>query len=269
MNRRDSKYFFHIKGLLVPKGCDNDLVQRSIDLYIEAVPQLCASLENTFRNQRYDMFVMNMEMAHRLLRSIYARALEGEARVILRGFEYERQAQVQDKIRPFIAALAELAEEIKREQDPANYDSSSKPAWVENSAPQEPDVIVENEPEPRVILTVDDRPEILSGICNMLKDRYKVYGVTSGEAALRFLDNKKADLILLDIDMPGMDGFEFSASIRTCAKHANTPIIFLTGSSSREHVVNAMCAGGNDYIVKPAKRALLLAKIEGCLDGVG
>ena len=115
--------------------------------------------------------------------------------------------------------------------------------------------------EQKIILAVDDRPEILAGIISALKERYKVFGVTNGGAALKFLQNKKPDLFILDIDMPGMNGYDLSTSIRRNENHASTPIIFLTGNSSRGHVMKAIQAGGNDFIVKPAAHDVLLTKI--------
>jgi len=114
---------------------------------------------------------------------------------------------------------------------------------------------------PKVILAVDDRPEMLSAVSAALKGRYKVFGVTNGDAALKFLQNKKPDLFILDIDMPRMNGYELSILIRRNKNHASTPIIFLTGNSSRGHVMKALQAGGNDFLVKPVGNDALLKKV--------
>ncbi|MCL2052456.1 MAG: response regulator [Lachnospiraceae bacterium] len=115
--------------------------------------------------------------------------------------------------------------------------------------------------EMKVILAVDDMPEMLASVKYALSDKYQVSGVTSGAAALKFLQNKKPDLFILDIDMPIMDGCQLADEIRKIKDHAETPIIFLTGNSSREDVLRAMRAGGNDFIVKPANPNTLLAKV--------
>ena len=117
------------------------------------------------------------------------------------------------------------------------------------------------ESSPKTVLAVDDRPEILTNISHILKGHYKVFGVTSGPAALRLLETRAPDLFILDIDMPGMNGFELALAIRANARHARAPIIFLTGNSSRDHVLGALQAGGNDFIVKPARSDTLLAKV--------
>jgi len=113
----------------------------------------------------------------------------------------------------------------------------------------------------KMILAVDDMPEILMQVNQVLGEKYKVIGVTGGAAALKFLQDKKPDLFIFDIDMPGMDGCELARTVRRMEKHNLTPIIFLTGNSSREHVLNAMKAGGNDFIVKPADSYTLMTKV--------
>ena len=115
--------------------------------------------------------------------------------------------------------------------------------------------------EMKSILAVDDRPEMLASITAALMGRFKVFGVTSGIIALSFIQKHTPDLFILDIDMPGMDGYTLSKTLRNSEKHLSTPIIFLTSHSSREHVIKAMKAGGNDFIVKPANHTYLLTKV--------
>lgn len=110
------------------------------------------------------------------------------------------------------------------------------------------------------ILAVDDRPEILSFVSNALKMHYKVLGAPNGNIALKVMAAQKPDLFILDIDMPGMDGYELARKIRATDDHKDTPIIFLTGNSSRERVLEAINAGVNDFIIKPTSHKNLLAK---------
>ncbi|MCL2215554.1 MAG: response regulator [Defluviitaleaceae bacterium] len=116
------------------------------------------------------------------------------------------------------------------------------------------------------ILAVDDMPEILSFVNNALKSHYKVIAVPSGKAALKVMETQKPDLFILDIDMPEMDGFELAVRIRQMPEHAKTPLIFLTGNSSREYINNATMVGGNEFIVKPASHEYLLTKVGGFLN---
>jgi len=111
------------------------------------------------------------------------------------------------------------------------------------------------------VLAVDDMPESLSFISNVLKNHFKVFRVTNGKTALKVLKTQKIDLIILDVDMPEMNGYEVAALIRSIPEHAKTPIIFLSGNTTREHVLKAKQAGGCDYIIKPATYEILLSSV--------
>jgi len=117
----------------------------------------------------------------------------------------------------------------------------------------------------KTVLAVDDMPEILSFVNNALKSHYKVIAVPGGQAALKVMETQSPSLFLLDIDMPGMDGFELAVRLRQIEGHQKTPLVFLTGNSSREHINNAMQVGGDDFIVKPVTHEYLLTKVGGFL----
>ncbi|MCL2034858.1 MAG: response regulator [Oscillospiraceae bacterium] len=110
----------------------------------------------------------------------------------------------------------------------------------------------------KIILAVDDMPEMLSFVNNTLKNHYKVIAVPGGEAALTVLRTQKPDLFILDIDMPDMNGYELAQIIRGSDNHAKTPLVFLTGNSTREHITKAMAVGCDDFIVKPTSHERLL-----------
>jgi DNA-binding response OmpR family regulator len=84
--------------------------------------------------------------------------------------------------------------------------------------------------------------------------------VPSGKAALKVLETQKPDLFILDIDMPEIDGFELAKTIRSKTDFKQTPLIFLTGNSSRERITMAMSIGCDDFIVKPTTYEYLLTK---------
>ena len=69
--------------------------------------------------------------------------------------------------------------------------------------------------------------------------------------ALKLLAKHEFDLIFLDVEMPGMDGFELCAQIRGLALHTGTPVIFLTGHSSSENRMHSSMSGGNEFVGKP------------------
>ncbi|MCR5521734.1 MAG: diguanylate cyclase [Lachnospiraceae bacterium] len=116
------------------------------------------------------------------------------------------------------------------------------------------------------ILLVDDNNVSLSLAKNMLGDKYEIYAVISGEQAIRFLEKKDADLILLDINMPDMSGFETLKRIREMPEHINIPIIFLTSDADPETERKCFEMGAFDYIVKPFQKITLCSRVARTLD---
>jgi len=101
------------------------------------------------------------------------------------------------------------------------------------------------------ILIVDDNKLNLTAAKNVLSDIYKVTLVIKGEQALSFLSKNTCDLILLDINMPDMDGFEVLEKLRENEKFREIPVIFLTADNDAETETKCFRAGAVDYIVKP------------------
>ena len=112
------------------------------------------------------------------------------------------------------------------------------------------------------ILVVDDDPQQLMHIKDLLKEFYDVSVVKSGEDCFRFLDKKGADLILLDYLMPEMDGPAVLNGLRSLEDTANIPVIFLTGMTEKTAVIKTLTElKPQGYIVKPSKKSELVAKI--------
>ncbi len=116
-------------------------------------------------------------------------------------------------------------------------------------------------PEKYRVLAVDDAEPNLVLLRHVLEtEGFKVEFCRSGEEALNKIDDIKPDLILLDINMPGMNGFEVSKSIQN-SSHANIPVIFLSGANEIESMVGAFESGGVDFINKPFAKEEVLARI--------
>lgn len=118
------------------------------------------------------------------------------------------------------------------------------------------------------ILVVDDAAIILLRITEALGDYYDVVTVNSGTRALKYLETNKPDLILLDIQMPSMDGFEALRKIRAMEGRADIPVIMLTGVESKRYVVEGVKLGICDYILKPFTTKDLLERIQRVLSPV-
>jgi two-component system sensor histidine kinase/response regulator len=112
------------------------------------------------------------------------------------------------------------------------------------------------------VLVVDDTPENLRLLATLLGGRdFDVRPVTNGADALRVAAHDPPDLILLDVTMPGMDGFEVCRQLRARPESRETPVIFLTALTDVGDKVKGFAAGGNDYITKPFQLEEVVARV--------
>ena len=116
------------------------------------------------------------------------------------------------------------------------------------------------------ILIVDDNKSNLAAARLVLCDTYKVTAVTMGVQALKYLENNTCDLILLDINMPEMDGFEVMEKIRSSEKNSSIPIIFLTADNDAGTENRCLEAGAQDFIAKPFVASVMRARISRILE---
>lgn len=113
-----------------------------------------------------------------------------------------------------------------------------------------------------LIMVVDDHPVVVRQLEAMLTAAgYQVIGADSGQRALELLDTLLPDLILLDIDMPGLSGLEVCRIIKENPRTTDIPIIFVTVSDDKNDIVAGFAAGAQDYIVKPSTKEELLARV--------
>ncbi len=118
-------------------------------------------------------------------------------------------------------------------------------------------------PEYAEILIVDDIPEHIAFAGNLLREEgYRVYAVTSGISALKFLENHRPDLIMLDIKMEEMDGLTVCRHIKENPDINDIPVIFLTAETKTEAIKQGFALGGCDYVVKPFLREEFLARVK-------
>lgn len=113
------------------------------------------------------------------------------------------------------------------------------------------------------ILVVDDTPDNLMLITNLLKDRYRVKVANNGEKALRILqEDPLPDLILLDIMMPGLSGHQVAKQLKQDKRTFDIPIIFLTALAATDDEIYGLELGAADYITKPISPPRVLARVE-------
>ena len=112
------------------------------------------------------------------------------------------------------------------------------------------------------VLVVDDSLESLSFVTDALEETgFTVLVAVDGSSALRAADEATPDIILMDAVMPGMDGFETCRRLKRNARVSAVPVIFMTGLSETEHIVQGFAAGGVDYVTKPIVPEELIARL--------
>jgi signal transduction histidine kinase len=116
--------------------------------------------------------------------------------------------------------------------------------------------------ERKKIIAVDDNPENLNLLKNTLKDIYIVYPVPSAAEMFELLEHIQPELILLDVEMPGMNGYEAARKLKEHNKHNEIPIIFLTSMNDPKSEIEGLSLGAVDYIHKPIVIPLLLQRLK-------
>lgn len=146
---------------------------------------------------------------------------------------------------------AEVLKLLEGKREPESFDAEDPIAAamklldrMEISVPTEP-------PARKHILVVDDDSSVLKLIKSHLSGQYDVATAISGKVAMKFLETKRTDLILLDYEMPGENGVEILNKIRDNEKLKELPVVFLTGVSEREKIKEVLALKPQGYLLKP------------------
>lgn len=117
------------------------------------------------------------------------------------------------------------------------------------------------------VLVVDDEPNVLRSLVQYLTiEEFEVETASNGVEALEKVDSFNPELILLDVMMPGMDGFEVLDRVKALPGHANTPVIMLTAKDQSSDVLKGYQSGATSYLVKPFNLDELVETINQTLD---
>jgi len=111
------------------------------------------------------------------------------------------------------------------------------------------------------VLVVDDEPLNVAVLSELLNPQYRVLGARSGQVALQLLDSELPDLILLDVMMPGMDGHAVLREVQRQPHTRAVPVIFVTALGAEVDEERGLQLGAVDYVVKPIKPAVMLARV--------
>jgi putative two-component system response regulator len=126
-----------------------------------------------------------------------------------------------------------------------------------------------NEDVKKIVLAIDDMPMNLATIRTILQNDFDIRLAKSAKTALVMLNTVKADIILLDIEMPEMSGFEFLECLRNNTERSELrqiPVVFVTAHETPEFTAKAAASGAEDYVVKPIIPGILLDKVNAVLE---
>jgi len=117
----------------------------------------------------------------------------------------------------------------------------------------------------KTVLAIDDNATQLQEFKSFLVPQYDLRVVKSASEAIGFLNKNKSDIILLDIEMPNVSGFEFLADIRKIPSYLEVPIIIVSGNSGQDFLEQARNSSATDVLIKPVQREVLTETIEKAL----
>jgi two-component system, OmpR family, response regulator RpaA len=116
------------------------------------------------------------------------------------------------------------------------------------------------------IMAVDDEPDVLNTVGRVLeRDNFEIQLCTNGHEALRLLEKRTPNLLILDIVMPEIDGITLCKQLRDDVRFIALPILFLTARGTTDDIVSGLDAGADDYVVKPFEVAELRARVHALL----
>lgn len=113
----------------------------------------------------------------------------------------------------------------------------------------------------KMIVAVDDSGIVLKRLTKVFGEDYDFHAFSVGKRALQFLKDRTPDLVILDIDMPEINGYEMLKTMKEQEHLQNVPVIFLTSNGDRNSVIKAAAGGADDYVVKPIDEEILLDKV--------
>ena len=223
------------------------LLNSFADDFSEQEDKIKAAIET----KDYDTLKKQISAFQKTLENIYADELAQECLKHINKFDSETPEKLEAFISYFLSSLSMLSIDIQMAEQ-NNGIKAAEPAANTGKTEQ---AASENK-----ILAVDDTPFFLTVLKTTLQNtKYKLICVTNGKDALKYLEKNNPNLFLLDIEMPGMDGYELAVKIKENGHKA--PIIFLTGNAKRDSVTRAMQSGAVDFVIKPINKDLLLTKI--------
>jgi len=246
----EKKHLSHVSELNFAEKIDNlnedDFLAFScrLDLFIDEISNRSARIKKALEYRRMSEYKQGLSEVCDILFDIHADRLAAKARTRIGEIFEESLEDAENFTEQFLLDVSSLSIEIQMAAY-KNGDASSKKKKSSANA---------------VILAVDNAHMFLNTLTRLLANTsYELHCVSSGQEALEFLKTKKPDVILLDIEMPEMNGYELARNIRETGTKA--PVIFITAYSDREYIDKAIASGAAGLLMKPLRINQLLTMI--------
>lgn len=189
-------------------------------------------------------------------------SVTGMREVILHYMEEKKQKELEEQQKT--QKKEEESETLAKEQSESETEAKKESVYIgdEEDETAASAVHTDHKGEKKTILVVDDDVRMIRAIKRVLDEEYHVASAVNGVVALRYLESKKADLVLLDYEMPQMGGPEVLQEIRNNEELASLPVVFLTGASEKDKIIKALGLRPQGYLLKPIEKDVLLEKIQ-------
>ena len=228
---------------------------RKLNSFIANFPDSEEALKSALAENNYLAFSKMLAFVRDLLTGIFADELAEECQKQINALAGVNHEKFQASLTYLLSLMAMLSIDIQVAIYMDENDGNRAPAGYETV------ISGEQSTGKKTILAVDDNAISLDALTAALGgETYELANFRSGFAALEYLKDQNAELFILDIEMPEIDGFRLAYKIRELGKAA--PIIFLTGNATREYILKALNAGAADFIIKPFTQKLILKKVE-------
>jgi CheY-like chemotaxis protein/HAMP domain-containing protein len=257
----------HIHQTIISSlGVDEpEIIQDLVNTYLESSGELIAQMQQA--SEQKDLIAMG-RAAHTLKSSSANLGAQGLAQHCKSLEELAKNQQTDEAIKTnqLIAQDYHLIQSamrliLKEFEQPCAHQN------VSSSTEEEPlSKLFEMEPQQGKILVVDDQPYDTILVSNYLREEgYDVLTANSGESALELVKEQRPDVVLSDVMMPGMDGFEVCYRIKTSKESVLTPVVLVTALDGRQDRIKGIQAGADEFLSKPINREELLARVRSLL----
>jgi CheY-like chemotaxis protein/HPt (histidine-containing phosphotransfer) domain-containing protein len=238
-----------LAGKIEKMGEDElDKYLQTLNTFTENFPEQEEAINEALRTKDNDAFAKKLTEVKDILEKMYAEEMAQDCAKQISSIGTASPEKIEAYMHYFLSSLSMLSIDIQMAGQ-----KTEAPSPTERSQDEKTRTGIR-------ILAVDDTAFFLTILKKILSDtRYILTCVSSGRDALKYLEKHQPDIFLLDIEMPGMDGYELAVKIKESGQKA--PIIFLTGNAKKEHLAKAVKSGAVDFIIKPINKDILLTKI--------